>query len=387
MITANRPPCQGNPGASVGSQEERFTLESAISIRGAEEHNLKSVDLDIPHGQLSAVSGLSGSGKTSLVFDTVYAEARRRYLLTIAGTRDLRLARSPRVRSIDGLSPAIALSQDRLHHHPRSTVATLSGVHDYLRLLFRRVGRPICLRCGSPVRAQRFEEAYETLAGLPIDTRLLVLAPRRRKEGESDKELGDWIERSGYRRLRVDGQLQMVEELKLCGISSMEVAVDRLMVKPNTRRRLRGSLQAALDLGDGRARVAVEGSAEEYPFAVRPCCVACDEPFTAVTEGLFSFNSAQGACASCRGLGTQSGVQFEALFDGGRASLVEALGTLWRDFGNEDLHSHLVEFCAANELNVETAVADFPQSARELLWKGKPGRRGFPGLVKLLDLL
>ena len=311
-------------------------MKTAISVRGAEEHNLQSVSVDIPHGQLSVVSGLSGSGKTSLVFDTLYAEARRRYLSTMARQGGLRMGRAPKVRGIEGLLPAIALSQDRLHHHPRSTVATLAGVHKQMRLLFDRVGTPFCLRCGGEVASQRFEEAYEILAGMQAESRLLVLAPRRRRKGESDEELADWVERCGYRRLRIEGKLHIVEGLSLSGVTSVEVAVDRLTVNQNTRRRLRGSLQAALDLGDGRAQVAVEGRGDEFSFAIRPSCVDCGEPFIDITESLFSFNSPQGACQSCLGLGTQSGVQFEQLFDGGRSSLIEALGPLWREYGHEE---------------------------------------------------
>ncbi len=362
-------------------------MRTAISIRGAEEHNLQSVSVDIPHGQLSAVSGLSGSGKTSLVFDTLYAEARRRYLWTMAKRGVNRMGRAPKVRSIEGLLPAIALSQDRLHHHPRSTVATLAGVHNQMRLLFERVGTPFCLRCGGEVTSQRFEEAYEILAGMQAETKLLVLAPRRRQKGESDEELADWVERSGYRRLRIEGQLHIVDDLSLSGISSLEVAVDRLTVNQNSRRRLRGSLHAALDLGDGQAQVVVEGREEELSFAIRPCCIECGEPFIDITESLFSFNSPQGACQSCLGMGTQSGVQFEQLFDGGRSSLIEALGPLWREYGHENLFTHVDRFCKKNDLSLELAIAEFPDSSREVLWKGKKGRSGFPGLAKLVDQL
>ena len=362
-------------------------MRTAISIRAAEENNLQSVCVDIPHAQLSAVSGLSGSGKTSLVFDTLYAEARRRYLSTMTGEGGKRVGRAPKVRSIEGLLPAIALAQDRLHHHPRSTVATLAGVHNQMRLLFDRVGTPFCLRCGGEVTSQRFEEAYEILAGMEAETKLLVLAPRRRQKGESDAELADWVERSGYRRLRVDGQLHLVEGLSLSGITSVEVAVDRLTVNRNTRRRLRGSLQAALDLGDGRAQVAVEGEGQEFSFAIRPSCVDCGEPFLDITESLFSFNSPQGACQFCQGLGIQSGVQFEQLFDGGRSSLIEALGPIWHEFGHKVLFNHIDRFCEKNDLSLELAVAEFPDSALKVLWKGKRGRGGFSGVAKLVDQL
>jgi excinuclease ABC subunit A len=375
------------PPAPRGSQIVGVVLRGAISIRGAEEHNLQSVSVDIPHAQLTAVSGLSGSGKTSLVFDTLYAEARRRYLSTMTRSGVVRNGRAPKVGSIEGLLPAIALSQDRLHHHPRSTVATLAGVHGQMRLLFERMGTPFCLRCGAEVRSQRFDEAYEILAGLPAETRLLVLAPRRRREGESDAELADWVERSGYRRLRIEGQLHVIEGLSLTGVACVEVAVDRLTVSRNTRRRLRGSLQAALDLGDGQAQVAVEEGSEEFSFAIKPSCVACGEPFIEVSESLFSFNSPQGACQQCNGLGTQSGVQFERLFDGGRSCLIEAIGPLWVRYGHEGLFAHLDRFCQKNDLSLEMAVAEFPDSARQVLWKGKRGRSGFPGLAKLVDQL
>ncbi len=362
-------------------------MNHVIAIRGAEEHNLKSVDVDIPHGGLNVVSGPSGSGKTSLVFDTLYVEARRRYLMTMTDKGAIAITKAPKVRSIDGLSPAVALSQHRFRHHPRSTVATMAGLHDYLRALFHRVGSPSCLRCGSPVRSQRFEEAFEVLAGLPDNTKLLVLAPRYRKIGESDAELGDWLQRSGYRRIRVHGEFQVADNLNLSGIMSIEVAVDRLAVKPNTRRRLKGSLQAALDLGGGQATAIVEGGDEKFVFAVKPSCITCGEPFVGIDEGLFSFNSSQGACKDCKGLGIRSGMQFNHLFEDGRANLEEGLGDLWCDFGHDELRDHLECFCAMHELTLETSVADFACGARELLWKGKRDRSGFPGLQRLLERL
>ena len=178
-----------------------------ISLRGAAEHNLQDLDLDLPHGQLIAITGVSGSGKTSLVFDTLYAEARRRFLL-IAGRAGARRLRAPRFRQLEGLAPALAIAQGRAPQNPRSTVAVLAGIYDYLRLLFARLGLAHCLQCGAPVHSQRFEEVYETGASLPAGTALTVLALRRVPNSGPPADFLATIDRTGYRRLRLGGAIR-----------------------------------------------------------------------------------------------------------------------------------------------------------------------------------
>ncbi len=362
----------------------------AISIRGAAEHNLRGVDVDLPHGALVAISGVSGSGKTSLAFGTVYAEARRRYLMTLERSAQalVRRLRAPKVRRLDGLAPAVAIEQHRGWQNPRATVATLAGVYDYLRLLYARLGRASCLACGAEVMAQRFEEVYEHAAGLAEGTRLLVMAPRRWRDAESGAELIEWVDRAGYRRLRVDGEQVLLEELdaKRFQKQRVEVVVDRLVIKPDTVRRLHGSLQAALELGEGQILLQVLGG-QEVAFAVRPSCARCGEPFGDISPALFSFNSAQGACPDCRGLGVQSGLTFARIFAGGRASFDDALGTLWQDFGHDDLREKLSRFCQRHKVEGDAPLGEWDAAVARQCWEGSGKRGGFIGVRRWLERL
>lgn len=360
-----------------------------IAIRGAAEHNLRHLDLDLPHGRLIVVSGVSGSGKTSLAFDTIYTEARRRYLVALDRSDQglMRRLRPPRAERIEGLAPAVAIGQGGWRQNPRSTVATLAGIYDYLRLLFARLGRPHCTLCGTEVRSQRFEEVYETAAGLPEGTKLLVLAPHRLQRGEAEAAFLEWVDRCGYRRIRAGGEMLLLEEVKTeeIGGKRLEVVVDRLIVKPDTVRRLKGSLQAALEVGEGQVVLATLDSGEEMAFSVRPSCPACGTPFPAVSPALFSFNSSQGACSECRGLGTQSGMSFEQFFDKGRATVEEALGGLWQEFGHGDLRRKIDNFCTRSGIDADTPVGEWDEKVAARLWNGVGRRGGFAGVNHWLE--
>lgn len=364
--------------------------ERTIAIRGAAEHNLRDVDLDLPHGSLICVSGPSGSGKSSLVHDTIFAEARRRYLLTLdaAGASPTRFLRAPRFRQITGLTPAVAVGQGMGRQSPRSTVATLTGLHDYLRVLFARLGTATCLECGAPVEEHRFEEVYETAAGLREGTQLVVLAPRRLGPGDNRQAWLADVERTGYRRLWMEGELHLLEEVQAGDLSlgRVDVVVDRLIVKADTMRRLKGSLQAALEVGGGQVALLTIGAKEELrTFAVRPACSQCGAGFGALTPPLFSFNTPIGACPGCRGLGTVRTAGFATLFGGGRLSLEEALGALWRDFGHAELHTRLVGYGDREGVDFELAVGDWPEESATRLWEGEGRRGGFIGLRRWLD--
>ena len=362
---------------------------STISVRGAAEHNLDDVDLDLPHGSLIAISGVSGSGKSSLAFDTIYSEARRRYLMTLdrRGQALVRRLRAPAVRSIEGLAPAVAIGQVLRQDNPRSTVATLAGIHSYLRLLFARLGTPLCMACGAEVRSQRFEEVYETVAGLPEGTKLLVLAPRRLEEGESGAAVLDWIEGCGYRRLRLDGRILLLEEVARSSLRGrpFEVVVDRLVARPDNRRRLKGSLQAAVEAGAGRVVVVGGEGAVEMAFSVRPCCSACGQSFPPVSPALFSFNSSQGACPACGGLGVCGGPSMEQVFDRGAASVAGALSPLWQEFGREDLRRMVERFCRESGVDPDEELREWPPETAAKLWKGTRRRGGFEGMGRWLE--
>ena len=363
-------------------------MQPTLVVREACEHNLRGVSLDLPHQSIVAVSGPSGSGKTSLVLDTIYAEARRRFLAALDQGGNWRTLRVPKAGRIDGLAPALALAGGAGRPSPRATVATLSGLYELLRLLFARCGRPGCLRCGGRVQTHRFEEASEAAASMPDGTRLMILAPRRPREDETPEQVLAAVDRAGYRHLRLDGRDLLLEEVApahLARAQHLSVVVDRLVVKRGITRRLQGSLQAALEVGDGQVIISVLGTGSELVFAVRPACSACGEPFPALEPALFSFNSAAGACAACRGLGVQSGSSYEQVFAAGRATLEGALGPLWHDFGHGDLRDRLQAFCRRHQVDPEQPVGDWAGQAAARLWRGE-GRRGrFIGLERWLE--
>lgn len=363
-------------------------MQPTLVVREACEHNLRGVSLDLPHQSIVAVSGPSGSGKTSLVLDTIYAEARRRFLAALDQGGNWRTLRVPKAGRIDGLAPALALAGGGGRPSPRATVATLSGLYELLRLLFARCGRPGCLRCGGRVQTHRFEEASEAAASMPDGTRLMILAPRRPREDETPEQVLAAVDRAGYRHLRLDGRDLLLEEVApahLARAEHLSVVVDRLVVKRGITRRLQGSLQAALEVGDGQVIISALGTGSELVFAVRPACSACGAPFPALEPALFSFNSAAGACAACRGLGVQSGSSYEQVFAAGRATLEGALGPLWHDFGHGDLRDRLQAFCRRHQVDPEQPVGDWAGQAAARLWRGE-GRRGrFIGLERWLE--
>ncbi len=365
-------------------------MNGHVRIRGATENNLRSIDLDVPHGQWVAVSGVSGSGKSSLVYDVIYREAQRRFTAALEADRGVlwREMSPPRVARLEGLAPALLLKQGVTSANPRSTVASLSGLHDYARLLYARFGQPHCLQCGAPVQSHRFDEVYETALGLPEGTRLLVLAPRRVGNTRAGPDVLEWIDRSGYRRLRLEGEEVLLEEvdpeLLRPGVR-IEIVVDRLVVKPESARRLHGSLQAALEMACGQVVLAPLGPVEDKHFSVEPACAACGTPFTSVDLALFSFNSAHGACPTCRGLGTRTGLSAERIFDGWTLSIEEAIGPLWQDFSQGKLRSKVEVFCAKGEVDIDAPLADWPVKVRDLLWTGSSSRPRFVGLRRLLE--
>jgi excinuclease ABC subunit A len=279
-----------------------------IRIRGARTHNLKNIDLDLPRNRLTVITGLSGSGKSSLAFDTLYAEGQRRYVesLSAYARQFLQLMDKPDVDLIEGLSPAIAIEQKATSHNPRSTVGTVTEIHDYLRLLFARAGTPHCPEHGRPLAAQSVSQMVDHVLALPEGTNLMILAPvvagRKGEQGDLVAEL----RAQGFVRLRVDGKVHDIDALpKLAKNSkhSIDVVVDRLKVRAEARQRLAESFETALTHADGRA-VAVEmDSGTEHLFSARFACPLCSYALPELEPRLFSFNNPMGACPKCDGLG------------------------------------------------------------------------------------
>jgi excinuclease ABC subunit A len=284
-----------------------------ISVRGAREHNLKNLSVEIPRNRLVVVTGVSGSGKSSLAFDTLFAEGQRRYVesLSAYARQFLQQMEKPDVDGIDGLSPAISVDQKSVSKNPRSTVGTVTEIHDYLRLLFASIGVPHCPSCGKVIRPQTVQQMVDRVMELPEKTRLVLYAPFvRGKKGEYKKQLAQ-MAREGFLRARIDGatcdlagELPALDKQKK---HSIDVVIDRLVVKPGMEQRLADSLETALKVGEGLVVLAPEGLAEET-LSQNYACADCGTGLAEVTPRLFSFNSPYGACPSCSGLGSLMGV-------------------------------------------------------------------------------
>lgn len=281
-------------------------LENII-IKGARSHNLKNIDVVIPRDKLVVITGLSGSGKSSLAFDTIYAEGQRRYVesLSAYARQFLGQMNKPDVDYIEGLSPAISIDQKTTSHNPRSTVGTVTEIYDYLRLLFARVGRAHCPKCGKPITQQTVQQMVDQLMAMPEGTKLQLLAPViRGKKGEHVKVLED-IRRNGFVRVRVDGEIYDVTEppqLDKKKKHTIEIVVDRIVIRPGSEKRLADSMETALKQSEGIALAAVVDG-KEYTFSENFACIDCGINISEISPRLFSFNNPHGACPACTGLG------------------------------------------------------------------------------------
>ena len=282
-----------------------------IRIRGAREHNLKNLDVDIPKDSLTVITGLSGSGKSSLAFDTIYAEGQRRYVesLSAYARQFLQLMQKPDVDSIEGLSPAISIEQKTTSHNPRSTVGTVTEIYDYMRLLWARVGVPYSPATGLPIEAQSVAQMVDRVAAMPEGTRLLLLAPVvRDKKGEYRKELLDF-QRRGFERVKVNGTLYQIADAPKLDKKlkhDIEVVVDRVVVRDGMAQRLADSFETALALAEGIAYVEDAETGARTVFSQKFACPVSGFTIEEIEPRLFSFNSPQGACPACDGLGTET---------------------------------------------------------------------------------
>ena len=304
--------------AIEGKYLARALAAQRISIRGARTHNLKNIDLDIPRNQLVVITGLSGSGKSSLAFDTLYAEGQRRYVesLSAYARQFLQLMDKPDVDVIEGLSPAISIEQKATSHNPRSTVGTVTEIHDYLRLLYARAGTPYCPDHDLPLQSQTVSQMVDAVLALPEDTKLMILAPvARDRKGEFVDVFAE-MQAQGYVRFRVDGKAYEFDELpklKKTEKHDIDVVIDRVKVRPDPepkaiaqlRQRLAESFEASLRLADGRAIALEMDSGVEHFYNAKFSCPVCDYSISELEPRLFSFNSPVGACPTCDGLGSQ----------------------------------------------------------------------------------
>ncbi|MBI5809859.1 MAG: excinuclease ABC subunit UvrA, partial [Deltaproteobacteria bacterium] len=305
-----------------------------IIIKGAREHNLKSIDLEIPRDRLVVITGVSGSGKSSLAFDTIYAEGQRRYVESLSAYARQFLERidKPDVESIEGLSPAISIEQKTTSKNPRSTVGTVTEVYDYLRLLFARIGRPHCYGCGRPIASQTIEQMADRVLLLPEGAKITVLSPIvRGRKGEHRKEL-EQLRRDGYTKIRLNKEVKDLEGLLSLDKRKkhyIDVVIDRLVIKEGVIRRLVDSLEAAARLSGGIVKADVAGG-KELLFNERLSCVSCGVSYPEITPTTFSFNSPYGACAECKGLGEKFYFDPELVVPDIGLSLINGALAPWR---------------------------------------------------------
>ncbi len=280
----------------------------SIVIRGARQHNLKNIDLEIPRDRLVVITGVSGSGKSSLAFDTIYAEGQRRYIESLSAYARQFLERmdKPDVEYIDGLSPAISIEQKGASKNPRSTVATTTEIHDYLRLLYARIGVPHCYKCGRRIERQTTDTIVDRILGLQEGTRVTIMAPVVRGQKGEHRKLFEELHREGFTDVRVDGEIYLCEDpprLDRNRRHNIEVVVDKVRVRPDRRSRIAESVQTALELGGGL--VIVDTGREELLLSDKRACPHCGVSMEELEPRMFSFNSPFGACKECSGLGVK----------------------------------------------------------------------------------
>ena len=350
-----------------------------ISVRGAREHNLKNVDVDMPRDKLVVITGLSGSGKSSLAFDTIYAEGQRRYVesLSAYARQFLELMQKPDVDSIEGLSPAISIEQKTTSKNPRSTVGTVTEIYDYMRLLFARIGIPYSPATGLPIESQTVSQMVDRIMAMPEGTRLYLLAPVvRGRKGEYRKELAE-LQKRGFQRVKVDGQLYEIEHAPALNKKlkhDIEVVVDRVAVRPGLETRLADSIETGLNLSDGLlfAEKAETGktAAERVTFSARFACPVSGFTIDEIEPRLFSFNNPFGACPSCDGLGTTLYFDPELVVPDESKSLREGAVAPWANSTSQYYHQTLESLAKHYKVNMNTAFSALPEKVRKAILFG-----------------
>ncbi|MEN2750250.1 excinuclease ABC subunit UvrA [Psychrobacter sp. FBL11] len=351
-----------------------------IAIRGARTHNLKNVDLDIPRDKFVVITGLSGSGKSSLAFDTLYAEGQRRYVesLSAYARQFLSQMEKPEVDSIEGLSPAIAIEQKSTNHNPRSTVGTITEIYDYLRLLYARIGTPYCPEHGEPMVAQSVTEMVDQVMALPVDTKLMILAPVVRERKGEHTVLLEQLIGQGFVRVRVDGDVYDTDELPTLDKKkkhTIEVVVDRFKVRDDLGNRVAESLETALRLGQGLVTLHFmdgnpkEGGDENQVMSSKHSCPVCDRAVPELEPRMFSFNNPYGACPSCDGLGKRQYFAAEKLITHHEKSLNQGAINGW-DKRHAYYFGLLSTVCKHFDIDMDTPWQDLSKAQQDLIMHG-----------------
>ncbi len=345
-----------------------------LKIRGARQHNLKNISLDIPRNKLVVITGLSGSGKSSLAFDTIYAEGQRRYVesLSAYARQFLEQMDKPDVDSIEGLSPAICIEQRSSSRNPRSTVGTVTEIYDYLRVLFARAGQPYCPECGLEISSQTTQEIVDRVLGLESETRIQILSPLIEGRKGEYVQLFKKLRRDGFTRVQVDGEIRLLEEdiaLEKNRKHTIRVIVDRLIVKDSISRRLTDSMELALGLSDGKVVVDVVGD-EELFFNQKAACTKCSLSVPELTPQMFSFNNPQGACEECSGLGTKRYFDPALVVPDSKLSLRMGAIAPWETRYSGYFNQLLESVCRHYDVRMDTSFKDFPEKIKQVFLFG-----------------
>ena len=345
-----------------------------IKIRGARQHNLKNLSLDIPRNKLVVITGLSGSGKSSLAFDTIYAEGQRRYVesLSAYARQFMEQMDKPDVDAIEGLSPAISIEQRTASGNPRSTVGTVTEIYDYLRLLFARIGKPHCPQCGLEIAPQTTQQIIDQVMALPEGTGIQILAPLVESKKGEHAQLLHKLRKDGFTRAKIDGEIRLLEENILLEKSkkhTISVIVDRLVVNREIRRRLTDSMELTLNLSEGQALVEIPGEREIF-FSQKAACINCSISIPELTPQMFSFNNPQGACPECSGLGTKRYFDPELIVPNPDLSLREGAIAPWATRQSVYFQQMLDAICQHYHVDVYTPYKDLPRKVQEIFLHG-----------------
>ena len=349
-----------------------------IDIKGAREHNLKNINIRLPKNSLNVITGLSGSGKSSLAFDTIYAEGQRRYVesLSTYARQFLDLMKKPDVDSIEGLSPAISIEQKTTSHNPRSTVGTVTEIYDYMRLLWARVGTPYSPVTGLPIEAQTVSQMTDRILSLSEGTKLLLLAPIvRGRKGEYKKEIDD-LRKQGFQRLKIDGQIYDIEEIPSLNKNQkhdIEVVVDRIIVKPSISERLSQSLETALKLGNGLIFADNLSDNQHLTFSSKFACPISGFTIEEIEPRLFSFNNPYGACPHCDGIGASLYMDPDRVIPNPHLSISQGAILPWYSRKHGFYTDTLTSLCNWLNISDKTPWQDLPQSAKEIILYGSAG--------------
>jgi excinuclease ABC subunit A len=350
----------------------------SIVIKGAREHNLKNISLEIPRDRLVVITGLSGSGKSSLAFDTIYAEGQRRYVesLSAYARQFLGLMEKPDVDLIDGLSPAISIEQKTTHRNPRSTVGTVTEIYDYFRLLYARIGVPYCWQCGKKISSQSLDQIVELLMARPSGSKLQILAPVVRARKGEHADILENARKKGFVRVRGDGEMKTLDEkisLARTVKHSIEIVVDRIAIKDGIRPRLADSIETALDIAEGL--VVVEQNREDQLFSTQLSCPDCGVSIPELSPRMFSFNAPYGACEKCGGLGFIMSFDPERVVDDPEKSLYDGAMGVWGKTLSYWYIEQVQSLEKALKFDARTPWKDLPQKIKDVVLYGSGDRQ------------